>query len=111
MRVRVHQVRLLSCPDNECLLGRFASCKHRAEVGAMRHVDAPLAKGSARLREGLMLQLHEFAELLEKSILIAVNAADDERGLEGNYWLTLLLGGAFECPEQMVHATDVFEAV
>ena len=25
-------------------------------------------------------------------------------------WLALLLGGAFECPEQLVHATDVFEA-
>ena len=76
----------------------------------MRHVKTPLAKGSARLREGLMMQLHEFAELLEKNMLVAVNAAADERGLEGDYWLALLLGGAFECPEQMVHATDVFEA-
>ena len=58
----------------------------------MRHVETPLAKGSARLREGLMMQLHEFAELLEKNMLVAVNAADDERGLEGNYWLALLLG-------------------
>ena len=76
----------------------------------MRHVETPLSKGSARLREGLMMQLHEFAEQLEKGSLVAVNAAEDERQLEGNYWLALLLGGAFVCPEQMVHATDVFEA-
>jgi hypothetical protein len=59
------QVRLLSCPDNECLLGRFANCKHRVEVGAMRHVITPLAKGSARVREGQLLSLEEFAELLD----------------------------------------------
>jgi hypothetical protein len=76
----------------------------------MRHVETPLAKGSARVREGLMMALHEFAEQLEKGMLVAVNAADDERDLEGSYWLALLLGGAFECPEQLVHATDVFEA-
>ena len=104
------QVRLLSCPDNECLLGHFGSCKHKVEVGIMRHVETPLAKGSSRLREGLMMQLHEFAEQLEKDMVVAVNAADDERFLEGSYWLALLLGGAFQCPEQMVHATDVFEA-
>lgn len=104
------QVRLLSCPDNECLLGRYGNCKHKAEVGIMRHVETPLVKGSTRVREGLMMALHEFAEQLEKGMLVAVNAADDERSLEGNYWLAQLLGGAFECPEQMVHATDVFEA-
>ena len=76
----------------------------------MRYVEAPLAKGSARLRDGLLMQLHEFAELLEQGMLVAVNAADDERHLEGCYWLAQLLGGAFVCPENMVHATDVFEA-
>lgn len=30
--------------------------------------------------------------------------------VEGNYWLARLLGGAFECPEQVVHATDEFDA-
>lgn len=77
----------------------------------MRHVETPLAKGSSRLPESQMLQLHEFAELLDKGMLVAVNAVADEHHLEeSNYWLALLLGGAFECPEQLVHATDVFEA-
>lgn len=77
----------------------------------MRHVETPLARGSSRLREAQMLQLHEFAEHLEKGMLVAVNVVADERHLEdSNYWLALLLGGAFECPEQLVHATDVFEA-
>lgn len=39
-----------------------------------------------------------------------MDAAEDQFSLEGNYWLALLCGGARECPEQMVHATDVFEA-
>ena len=69
-----------------------------------------MAKASARLRDGLMLQLSEFAELLEKGMVVAVNAAADEQRLEGCYWLALLLGGAFECPEHLVHATDVFKA-
>ena len=30
----------------------------------MRHVLTPLAKGSARVREGQLLSLHEFAERL-----------------------------------------------
>jgi hypothetical protein len=76
----------------------------------MRHVVTPLAKGSARVREGQLLSLHEFAEKLKAGMVVAVNADDDERDLEGNYWLALLLGGAFECPEDLVHATDVFEA-
>jgi hypothetical protein len=76
----------------------------------MRHVLTPLAKGSARIREGQLLSLREFAEHLEGGMLVAVNAADDERHLEGDYWLALLLGGAFECPENLVHATDSFEA-
>ena len=87
------QVRLLSCPNNECLLGRFGSCRHKVEVGITRHVETPLAKGSARVREGLMMALHEFAEQLEKGMLVAVNAADDERGLEGSYWLACAAAG------------------
>ena len=43
-------------------------------------------------------------------MLVAVNASDDERHIEGDYWLALLLGGAFECLENLVHATDIFEA-
>jgi hypothetical protein len=39
-----------------------------------------------------------------------VNADDDERSIEGDYWLAKLSGGAFKCPENLVHATDVFEA-
>jgi hypothetical protein len=101
---------LLSCPDDECLLGRFGNCKHRAEVGPMKHVLTPLAKGSARVREGQLLSLQEFAETLSAGMLVAVNADADERDLEGDYWLAKLLGGAFECPENLVHATDVFEA-
>lgn len=101
---------MLSCPDNECLLGRFANCKHKPQVGVMRHVETPLSKGSARVREGQMLSLEEFAEKLEGSMVVAVNAADDERHIEGDYWLALLLGGAFVCPENLVYATDVFEA-
>ena len=76
----------------------------------MRHVVTPLAKGSARVREGQLLSLQEFAEKLGEGMVVAVNADDDERGIEGDYWLALLLGGAFECPENLVHATDVFEA-
>ena len=76
----------------------------------MRHVETPLSKGSARVREGQLLSLHEFGERLEGGMLVAVNVDDDERHLEGDYWLALLLGGAFECPEDLVHATDVFEA-
>ena len=76
----------------------------------MRHVLAPLAKGSARVREGQLLSLYEFAERLEAGMLVAVNADDDERDIEGDYWLALLLGEAFACPESLVHATDVFEA-
>ena len=41
----LHQVRLLSCPDDECLLGRFANCRHRPEVGVMRHVETPRGEG------------------------------------------------------------------
>ena len=74
----------------------------------MRSVEAPLSKG-VHVRSGQLLQLHEFGELLEKGMLVAANAADDERHLEGDYWLALLVGGAFECPADMVHATDVFE--
>ena len=76
----------------------------------MRHVLTPLAKGSARVREGQLLSLHEFAERLVAGMLVAVNASDDERHIEGDYWLALLLGGAFECLENLVHATDIFEA-
>lgn len=76
----------------------------------MVHVETPLTKGSARVREGQMLSLLEFAEKLEAGMLVAVNAADDERELEGDYWLAKLLGAAFECPEDIVHATDTFEA-
>lgn len=59
-----------------------------------------------------MMQLHEFVEVREKNILATVNAAQDERSLEGNYWLALTATWcAFESPEQMVHhATDAFEA-
>ena len=76
----------------------------------MKHVETPLSKASARVREGQLLSLEEFAEKLEGSMVVAVNAADDERHIEGDYWLALLLGGAFVCPENLVHATDVFEA-
>ena len=62
----------------------------------MRHVVTPLAKGAARIREGQLLSLCEFAERLGCGMLVAVNAADDERHLEGDYWLALLLGAAFE---------------
>ena len=76
----------------------------------MRHVVTPLSKGSARVRDGQLLSLQEFAEKLEGGMLVAVNVDDDERDLEGDYWLALLSGAAFECPEDLVHATDNFEA-
>ena len=103
------KARALSCVDDECLRGRFDKCVLVKQVGRMRNVETPLATGS-RMREGALLQLHEFAELLEKGMVVAVNAGDDERDLEGDYWLALLLGGAFECPGNLVHATDTFEA-
>ena len=38
----------------------------------MRHVQTPLSKGF-RVREGQLMQLAEFAEVLEKGMLVAVN--------------------------------------
>ena len=60
----------------------------------MRHVVTPLSKGSARVRDGQLLSLQEFAEKLEGGMLVAVNVDDDERDLEGDYWLALLSGAA-----------------
>ena len=62
----------------------------------MRRLESPLVKGS-RLREGQLLQLTDFAEMVEKGLLVAINADAAERQLEGDYWLARLLGAAFVC--------------
>ena len=59
----------------------------------MRRLESPLVKGS-RLREGQLLQLADFAEMVEKGLLVAINADAAERQLEGDYWLARLLGAA-----------------
>ena len=43
-------------------------------------------------------------------MLVAVNVDASERQIEGDYWLASLLGASFLCPEDLVHATDIFEA-
>lgn len=85
--------------DNCTRFLRNRSARRRAPP----RVEAEDLAGSRRT-------LEEFAEKLEGGVLVAVNAADDERGIEGDYWLALLLGGAFVCPVNLVHATDDFEA-
>ena len=67
----------------------------------MRHVQTPLSEGS-RVREGQLMQLAEFAEVLEKGMLVAVNVDASERQIEGDYWLASLLGASFLCPEDLV---------
>ena len=59
----------------------------------MRRLESPLVKGS-RLREGQLLQLADFAEMVEKGLLVAINADAAERQLEVHYWLARLLGAA-----------------
>jgi hypothetical protein len=51
----------------------------------------------------------EWADLLEAGMLVAFKAAEDQRQLEGDYWLAKLLGPAFVVPADMLHAGTEYE--
>ena len=55
--------------------------------------------------------LAEFAGELEKGQLRALRVDGPEQGLEGEWWLCLIMGPAvqLQASEQQAHATDVFE--
>lgn len=79
------------------------------QVGTLRSVRVPMTR-SARPRVPMIESLEEFAALLKPGMIIAVRAAESELDEEGPYWLLRVNSEAFEVPEDMVHATDQFEA-
>ena len=98
------------CPCSECLLGRYASCSLRTEMGAMHRVAVPWVSG-APLRQ--LEELAAWGEMLKDGMLVAFTADKDDKGrwpLEGNYYLALVKGPAYPVPESQVQASDRFEA-
>ena len=98
------------CPCSECLLGRYASCQLRAEMGGMHRVAVPWVSG-APLRQ--LEELAAWGEMLKAGMVVAFTADKNDKGqwpLEGNYYLALLCGPAYPVPESQVQATDRFEA-
>ena len=98
------------CPCCECLLGRYASCTLRTEMGAMHRVAVPWVSG-APLRQ--LEELSAWGEMLKADMLVAFTADKNDKGkwpLEGNYYLAILQGPAYPVPESQVKATDRFEA-
>ena len=53
--------------------------------------------------------LAEFAGELDQGQLRALRVDGPEQGLEGNWWLCLIVGSAVQATEQQAHATDLFE--
>ena len=98
------------CPCTECLLGRYASCSLRAQMGAMHRVAVPWVSG-APLRQ--LEELTAWGEMLKADMLVAFTADKNDAGEwpdEGNYYLALLRGPAYPVPESQVQASDRFEA-
>ena len=67
----------------------------------MRSVKAPRKVGSSAGPQ--LKELAEFAKLLDKNKLIAVNCD------AGGYWLARCSGPAFPVPADMIHTTEQFE--
>jgi len=55
-------------------------------------------------------ELESFARSLRKDQVQALAAAKDDRHIEGNVWLCLLLSDAYVAPEDITHSTDGIEA-
>lgn len=97
------------CPCSDCLLGHYASCKLRTEMGTMHRVAVPWVSGSP-LRQ--LEELSAWGEMLKPGMVVAFTADKNDKGewpLEGNYYLALLQSRAYPVPESQVQATDRFE--
>ena len=97
------------CPCSPCLLGRYASCTLRSEMGAMHRVAVPWLSG-APLRQ--LEELQAWGEMLKGGMVIAFTADLADANiypLEGNYYLAQIQGPAYPVPESQVHASDRFE--
>lgn len=83
--------------------------KMRAEYGAFKMEYArravPRDPRTTRSQE-----LETFALSLRKDQVQALAAAKDDRHIEGNVWLCLLLSDAYVAPEDITHSTDGIEA-
>ena len=98
------------CPCSECLLGRYASCRLRAEMGAMHRVAVPWLSGPSLHQ---LAELAAWGELLKSGMVVAFTADPEDATtwpMEGNYYLAQIEGPAFPVPESQVHASDQFEA-
>ena len=102
---------MVFCPCDPCEAFDFSPnvCQMRSEYGVFR---LEYAKRSVLRdpRTTRSQELESFARSLHKDQVQALAAAKDDRHIEGNVWLCLLLSDAYVAPEGITHSTDSIEA-
>ena len=104
------QVSTAFCGCAKCTAWDFSNCLMR-EVGGMatrltRELVPSISLSGAPSQS---TTLAEFASELQVNELRALRVDDPERGLEGSWWLCLIMGPAVQATKQQAHATDLFE--
>ena len=101
--------RICGCPQCAPPLCNFSGCVVKSIFGRVRSVHCPALK---KVRGALTQTgaLTEFSETLAADCVYAAKVAEDQAGVEGPYWLALLLTPSFETEVECVFAGDVIEA-
>ena len=99
------------CPCDPCEAHDFSPrvCQMHSEYGGYKLEYArrtvPRDPRTTRSQE-----LETFALSLRKDQVQSLAATKDDRHIEGNVWLCLLLSDAYIAPEDILHSTDGIEA-
>lgn len=102
-----------SCGSHEVIHGPFLAFSARLMHGLggmatqLKREKVPSTSRTGQPSQSATLE--QFARSLSKDQLRAVTVDGPERGLEGNWWLCLILGPASQATARQAHATELFE--
>jgi len=103
------RVNRMFCVCLPCSLLDFERCEMTAMMGRSRPVTVPLPRNTPS-RVSQLESLDAWAKVLKPGMVVAVRAPAAEHGLEGSFWLALIMSEAFPVTEDMVHQSAEYEA-
>ena len=97
------------CACENCLCFKFEECLAKEHVGNVRKVQVKRKKGT-RMAVTQSQALPAFVLSVHKNQCWAVTAAEDERALEGTYWLARVLEEPYQNTAEFMYAGEKFES-
>merc|ERR1712070_175579 len=96
------------CACTKCLEFKYRECLVQQHVGVARTVEVPRKKGETPVVTQA-LALPAFVAGVEKGTTWAVAAAEDERAVEGRYYLAHMLEAPYQNPQEFMYCGELFD--